>query len=68
MRQPSRREGDLRSALQQCQSRQRFALRSIDVAQRHVMNEMRFLSIEQASALLGHLRSIELLLQGEVIS
>ena len=55
----------LRERLQRCESRQRLALQALDVMQWAVL-EMH-LTIEQASLMLGHVRSVRLLLQREVI-
>ena len=67
MRSPSRREMQLRTDLQVCQSRIRLALAAVNATQRHVLNEMRYLSIEQTAPLMGHLESVRLLLGGEVV-
>jgi hypothetical protein len=55
----------LRERLQRCESRQRLALQALEAMQRAVLGLG--LSIEQTSLIVGHVRSVRLVLEGEVI-
>ena len=66
MRQPSRRETELREALQRCESRQRMAVTALNAMERRIFELQ--LTIEQASIVHSRIRSVRLILIGEVVT